>query len=189
MSNKKSIPKYQYGGPGYFTSGNVNIGEGTKQIAQWILKGLGKVGDAFNTIVTAGASTDFGQTSPFVFGTGEERRNIANPDQVTFHGGYSRWNGQNNVNDFMIGVEFQGDTNKRPLTNQQIQSYVEYVKPIVRQYGIPLENIVTHQNVRDEYNAWAPLNGEPTAPSKPDINQENQRRLIEALRQSLYIQK
>ena len=117
------------------------------------------------------------------------RHILATPEQVTFHGGYSRWNGQNNVNDFMIGVEFQGDTNKRPLTNQQIQSYVEYVKPIVRQYGIPLENIVTHQNVRDEYNAWAPLNGEPIARSKPDINQENQRRLIEALRQSLYIQK
>lgn len=83
MSNKKSIPKYQYGGPGYFTSGNANIGEGTKQIAQWILKGLGKVGDAFNTMVTAGASTDFGQTSPFVFGTGEERRNIANAREHT----------------------------------------------------------------------------------------------------------
>ena len=26
---------------------------------------MGKVGDAFNTIVTAGASSDFGQTSPF----------------------------------------------------------------------------------------------------------------------------
>lgn len=128
-------------------------------------------------------------SSHVVIGYDGSRKVLANPDQVTFHGGYSRWNGQNNVNDFMIGVEFQGDTNKRPLTNQQIQSYVEYVKPIVRQYGIPLENIVTHQNVRDEYNAWAPLNGEPTVPSKPDINQENQRRLIEALRQSLYIQK
>jgi len=26
---------------------------------------MGKVGDIFNTVVTAGASSDFGQTSPF----------------------------------------------------------------------------------------------------------------------------
>lgn len=130
-----------------------------------------------------------GVSSHVVIGYDGSRKILANPDQVTFHGGYSRWNGQNNVNDFMIGVEFQGDTNQKPLTDQQIQSYVEYVKPIIRQYGIPYENIVTHQNVRDEYNKWAPLHGEPTATSKPDINTENQKRLLEALRQSLYIQK
>ena len=128
-------------------------------------------------------------SSHVVIGYDGSRKILATPDQVTFHGGHSRWNGQNNVNDFMIGVEFQGDTNRKPLTDKQIQSYVEYVKPIIREYGIPYENIVTHQDVRDEYNKWAVSSKQPTAPSKPDINKENQKRILEALRQSLYIQK
>lgn len=73
----------------------------------------------------------------------------------------------------MLGVEFLGDTNQKDLTPEQIQSYVEYVKPIIRQYQIPFENIATHQQVRDEYNKWAKANGEREAASKPDINMSN----------------
>ena len=61
------IRKYQYGGPGYFLSGVTakDLDEGTKKVARGFNWLIGKVGDAFNTIVTAGASSDFGQTSPF----------------------------------------------------------------------------------------------------------------------------
>lgn len=61
------IRKYQYGGPGYFLGGvtSKDLNEGTKKVAEGFNWLIGKVGDAFNTIVTAGASTDFGQTSPF----------------------------------------------------------------------------------------------------------------------------
>ena len=61
------IRKYQYGGPGYFLSGVTakDLDEGTKKVARGFNWLMGKVGDAFNTIVTAGASSDFGQTSPF----------------------------------------------------------------------------------------------------------------------------
>lgn len=133
--------------------------------------------------------TDNARSAHVVIEPNGTRHILATPTQVTFHGGYSRWNGQNNVNDFMIGVEFQGDTNRKPLTDQQIQSYVEYVKPIIRQYGIPYENIVTHQNVRDDYNRWAQSNGLPTVPSKPDINRENQQRLLAALRRAVFIER
>ena len=62
------IRKYQYGGPGYFLGGVTakDLDEGTKKVAEGFNWLIGKVGDAFNTIVTAGASSDFGQTSPFV---------------------------------------------------------------------------------------------------------------------------
>jgi N-acetyl-anhydromuramyl-L-alanine amidase AmpD len=73
----------------------------------------------------------------------------------------------------MLGVEFLGDTSQRDLTPEQIQSYVEYVKPIIRQYQIPLENITTHENVRKEYNKWASENGQPNVPDKPDITASN----------------
>lgn len=61
------IRKYQYGGPGYFLSGVTakDLDEGTKKVARGFNWLMGKVGDAFNTIVTAGVSSDFGQTSPF----------------------------------------------------------------------------------------------------------------------------
>lgn len=61
------IRKYQYGGPGYFLGGVTakDLDEGTKKVARGFNWLMGKVGDAFNTVVTAGASSDFGQTSPF----------------------------------------------------------------------------------------------------------------------------
>ena len=61
------IKKYQYGGPGYFLGGVTakDLDEGTKKVARGFNWLMGKVGDAFNTVVTAGASSDFGQTSPF----------------------------------------------------------------------------------------------------------------------------
>lgn len=49
---------------------------GRKKLTEWALKGLGAFGDAVNTVATAGASTDFGQTSPFTFSTSKERKNI-----------------------------------------------------------------------------------------------------------------
>ena len=62
------VRKYQYGGPGYFLGGvtTKDLDEGTKKVARGFNWLMGKVGDAFNTVVTAGASSDFGQTSPFV---------------------------------------------------------------------------------------------------------------------------
>ena len=61
------IKKYQYGGPGYFLGGVTakDLDEGTKKVARGFNWLMGKVGDAFNTVVTSGASSDFGQTSPF----------------------------------------------------------------------------------------------------------------------------
>ena len=61
------IRKYQYGGPGYFLGGVTakDLDEGTKKVARGFNQLMGKVGDAFNTIVTAGAFSDFCQTSPF----------------------------------------------------------------------------------------------------------------------------
>jgi N-acetyl-anhydromuramyl-L-alanine amidase AmpD len=83
------------------------------------------------------------------------------------------FNDRLNVNDFMLGIEFQGDTGKRPLTDQQIQSAVEYLKPIILKYRIPLSSIVTHENVRDAYNEYATKNGMKKADRKVDINYAN----------------
>jgi hypothetical protein len=61
---------------------------------------------------------------------------LASPNDVTFHAGVSEWKGRPNVNDFGIGIEFEGNTLKSPLTEQQIQSAVEQMIPIMLQNGI-----------------------------------------------------
>lgn len=125
-----------------------------------------------------------------VIGYDGKRRVFASPDKVTFHAGSSYFNGRDNVNDFMVGIEFQGDTNKKPLTQEQINSAVEYLAPIIRENGISLENITTHQNVRDLYNKYrTQYNLGKKAPSKPDITFEEYQRVIEALKNKIYYKK
>lgn len=124
-----------------------------------------------------------------VIGFDGTRKVLATPDKVTFHAGYSAHEGRQNVNDFMIGIEFQGDTNKKDLTPQQIESAIEYLEPIIRRNNIRLEDIVTHQNVRDLYNDYARKAGEREAPTKPDINQRNYNLILQALLRKVYYKK
>ena len=72
----------------------------------------------------------------------------------------------------MIGLEFQGDTNKKHLTEDQIYSAVEYLYPIILQNNIPLENIVTHHQVSGE--------------RKPDINEQDYNAIISILKEMVY---
>lgn len=128
-------------------------------------------------------------SSHVIIGYDGHRRVLATPDKVTFHAGQSVWNNRQDVNDFMLGIEFQGDTNKKNLTDKQIQSAIEYLKPIIRENNIPLENIVTHEQVRAMYNEFAKKQGKAIAANKPDINQANYERIVNALLKSLYYRK
>ena len=128
-------------------------------------------------------------SSHVIIGYDGHRRVLATPDKVTFHAGQSVWNNRQDVNDFMLGIEFQGNTNKKNLTDKQIQSAIEYLKPIIRENNIPLENIVTHEQVRAMYNEFAKKQGKATAANKPDINQANYERIVNALLKSLYYRK
>jgi hypothetical protein len=94
----------------------------------------------------------------------------ASPEQVTFHAGESKWNNRSDVNDFGIGVEFQGDTNKKPLTEAQIDSFIEYYKTINSKHKIPISSIITHQMV---------------APGrKPDITDKEYKKIIGKLKKA-----
>lgn len=96
------------------------------------------------------------------------RYRYANPDQVTFHAGESSHKGRGNVNDFGIGIEFQGDTNKKPLTDAQINSFVEYALPLIKAKKIKLSDITTHHKI---------------APGrKPDITDSEYERIIKRLK-------
>ena len=65
--------------------------------------------------------------------------------------GPSRVNGREGCNYCTVGIEFQGNTLVSPLTNDQIASGIEYLLPIIDKYKISLDNIVTHEMVRNAY--------------------------------------
>jgi LysM repeat protein len=109
-------------------------------------------------------------TSHIVIQKNGKRSVYASPEQVTFHAGQSKWNNRDNVNDFSIGVEFQGDTNKAPLTQAQIESFVEYYRPIAKKYNLSLKDVITHQMI---------------APGrKPDIAEKEYKRILKYMREN-----
>lgn len=111
-------------------------------------------------------------TSHVVIQENGKRIVYASPEQVTFHAGKSKWNNRENVNDFSIGVEFQGDTNKSPLTPQQIESFVEYYTPIAKKYNLSIKDIITHQMI---------------APGrKPDVTDKEYKRVLQYLKAKKY---
>ena len=118
-----------------------------------------------------------GQNSSHVVIEEDGSRTIyASPEQVSFHAGKSKWNGREDVNDFSIGVEFQGDTQKKPLTDQQVISFVEYYTPIAKKYNLNLKSIITHEQIRNAYiKKHANEKGLET---KPDITYNQYKRIL-----------
>ena len=91
-----------------------------------------------------------------VIDTDGTRYVMADPTVVTYHAGLSILHGMEHCNFCTIGVEFQGNTLETPLTGAQIASAIEYLLPIMEEYQIPLDNIVTHEMVRNAYREQYP---------------------------------
>ena len=107
---------------------------------------------------------------------------LCEPRVVAFHAGRSILNGREQCNEFTIGVEFQGNTVETPLTDDQINSAIEYLLPILEEYKIPLDSIVTHEKVRLDFMAKYP---EKTwIKDKCDITPIEYERVMKALREA-----
>lgn len=154
-----------------------------------LLHHTGFTNDDDLTNVTKLLTTKGGNSAHVVIGKSGHRRVLADPKNVTFHAGESRFNNRSNVNDFMVGIEFQGDTNKADLTNDQIQSAVNYMLPVIRENNISLENITTHEEVRKLYNEYAKSKGDKIAPNKPDITYNNYVKILDELKKRVYYKK
>ncbi len=103
---------------------------------------------------------------------------LAPPDSITWHAGRSRLNGRENVNRFAIGIEFQGNTVEEPLTEAQIQSAIDYLLPILDEYKITDDNIVTHEQIRANYIKAHPRT---KTPKKVDVTPDEHTRFMQAL--------
>lgn len=72
---------------------------------------------------------------------------LAEDSKVTWHAGKSIFKGISNCNDFMLGVEFVGNTALTPLTNDQIESAIEWLEPRWEKYRFTLEWITDHRTI------------------------------------------
>jgi N-acetyl-anhydromuramyl-L-alanine amidase AmpD len=72
---------------------------------------------------------------------------LADPDERTWHAGVSSWRGKRDVNSWAIGAAFEGDTNKRELGEAEMASMAEYLLPLIKKYGLTLNNVTDHRTV------------------------------------------
>lgn len=108
---------------------------------------------------------------------------LAPPEAITWHAGRSRLNGKDGCNNFTVGIEFQGNTLEEPLTDKQIESAIDYMLPIMEEHNIPLKDIVTHEQIRDNYIKAHP---KQKTPSKVDVTPDEYARFMTALNDRLH---
>jgi N-acetyl-anhydromuramyl-L-alanine amidase AmpD len=111
---------------------------------------------------------------------------LCKPTVVTWHAGYSILNGREGCNNFTIGIEFQGNTLEMPLTEDQIDSAIEYLLPLIKKYNIPIKNIVTHETIRNAYMKKYP---NKRVSGKVDITPTEYKRFMAKLNAALAEQK
>lgn len=117
-----------------------------------------------------------------VIDTDGTRYIMAKPTVVTYHAGLSYLDGREGCNNFTIGIEFQGNTLEKPLTEEQIESGIEYLMPLISKYKIPISNIVTHEMVRVAYKKRHP---NKRCSGKVDITPTEYGRFMKALRKEI----
>jgi len=64
-----------------------------------------------------------------------------------WHAGVSSWQGRKDLNSWSLGVSWEGNTYDRPLEEAAMASAIEYLVPRMKKWGIPLNMVVTHQQV------------------------------------------
>jgi N-acetyl-anhydromuramyl-L-alanine amidase AmpD len=64
-----------------------------------------------------------------------------------WHAGRSNWHGRPDLNSWSLGVAWEGNTYEDPLGEAAMNSALEYLVPRMRKWNIPLNLVLTHQQV------------------------------------------
>lgn len=157
-----------------------NVSEGVNKVEGIILHHTATENgeEALKLLTTPGSNV----SCHVMIDTDGTRYVLADPTAITWHAGRSRLNGREGCNDFTVGIEFQGNTVESPLTDAQIESALDYVVPLIHEYNIPLQNIVTHEEIRNEY-----MEAHPKSKVKPkvDVTASEHERFMTALRHKM----
>ena len=88
-----------------------------------------------------------------------------------WHAGVSSYNGKKDANSWSIGVSFEGDSYQEPLSEDMIQSAIEYIKPRMEKWGIKMDMVLDHRII--------------SSPRKNDLNPEEYRKFITRLKKEV----
>jgi N-acetylmuramoyl-L-alanine amidase len=72
---------------------------------------------------------------------------LADPDERPWHAGVSSWRGRRDLNSWSVGAAFEGDTNTRQLGEAEMASMAEYLLPLLKKYGLSLNDVTDHRTV------------------------------------------
>ena len=76
------------------------------------------------------------------------RRTVfANDTERCWHAGRSNWMGRPDLNSWSLGLAWEGNTYDYPLGDDAMASAIEYLVPRMKKWGIPMNMVVTHQQV------------------------------------------
>jgi N-acetyl-anhydromuramyl-L-alanine amidase AmpD len=76
------------------------------------------------------------------------RRTVfANDTDRCWHAGRSSWQGRPDLNSWSLGVAWDGNTYEDPLGEDAMASALEYLVPRMKKWNIPLNLVLTHQQV------------------------------------------
>jgi N-acetyl-anhydromuramyl-L-alanine amidase AmpD len=64
-----------------------------------------------------------------------------------WHAGRSNWHGRPDLNSWSLGVAWEGNTYEDPLGEAAMASALEYLAPRMKKWNIPLNLVLTHQQV------------------------------------------
>lgn len=72
---------------------------------------------------------------------------LAKDYQRAWHAGTSSFNGKNDCNSFMLGIAVSGDTTKRTLTKEEIDSVAQWCVSKMKEYNFTIDAITTHRAI------------------------------------------
>jgi N-acetyl-anhydromuramyl-L-alanine amidase AmpD len=82
-----------------------------------------------------------------IVNTNGDRSDLALTTQRAWHAGKSSFKGQSDCNSFMLGIAVSGDTYKRDLTPQEIDSVSSWCVEQMKTYGITIDWVTDHKAI------------------------------------------
>lgn len=75
------------------------------------------------------------------------RCTLVRDECVAWHAGESIFLGRARTNEFLLGLAFAGDTYRRPLTDAQLDSALEWLAPRWEKYRWSLDRLTDHRQI------------------------------------------
>jgi N-acetyl-anhydromuramyl-L-alanine amidase AmpD len=82
-----------------------------------------------------------------IVNTNGDRAELAKDTQRAWHAGQSSFKGQTDCNSFMLGIAVSGDTNKRELTKEELESVAQWCIDKMKLHKFGIDDITSHRIV------------------------------------------